>query len=50
MESPVAIDPTTSSSPSSRACDNAGYVPSACPLASLAKRIMARRDIVRHGT
>ncbi|HWE17568.1 MAG TPA: tyrosine-type recombinase/integrase [Hyphomicrobiaceae bacterium] len=29
MESPVAIDPTTSSSRSSRACDNGGYVPSA---------------------
>jgi hypothetical protein len=50
MDSPVAIDPTTSSSPSSRTSDNRDYVPFAFPLASLAKRIMARRDIVLRGT
>jgi hypothetical protein len=46
----VAINPTTSSSPSSRASDKRGHVLSAYPLASLAKRIMTRRDIVPHGT
>src|SRR5262245_6736519 len=37
MESPVAIDPTTSSSPSSKACDNLDYVPAAYALASIAR-------------
>ena len=32
MDSPVAIDPTTSSSPSSRTSDNRDYVPFAFPL------------------
>jgi hypothetical protein len=35
MESPVAIDPTTSSSPSS--CDNLDYVPAAYALVSIAR-------------
>ena len=37
MESPVAIDPTTSSSPSSKACDNLDYVPAAYALVSIAR-------------
>ena len=37
MESLVAIDPTTSSSPSSKACDNLDYVPAAYALVSIAR-------------
>jgi hypothetical protein len=50
MESPVGIDPTTSSSLSSRACDNTDYVPSIQLFALTANRVTARRDIVRYGT
>jgi hypothetical protein len=35
---------------SSKACDNMDYVPAAYPLALITNRIVARRDIVRHGT
>src|SRR5262245_45389297 len=37
METPVAIDPTTSSSASSTVCDNLDYVSAAYALASIAR-------------
>jgi len=36
----VAIDPTTSSSPCSKACDDTGYVPTAYPLALIINGIL----------
>jgi hypothetical protein len=47
---PGSLNPTTSSSPSSKACDNMDYLPAAYPFALITNRVVARRDMVRHGT
>jgi hypothetical protein len=49
VQSPGGIDPATSFSPSSEACDDTDYVPAAYPFALMMNRVTARRDIVRRG-